>query len=381
MSVTPNRHLPLMESSQAQPEVVYNAAMVILDDTTSGGGGSPLQVELQGSSPGVENVTKIIFDGPAASVAAGGNPGEVVVTIDTVSGGGGGGGSATFLNANITPDTHPNSPAALDDEFEGSTLDGKWTQQNWNSSTAVPFGGYLQFGSANSGVDNPAQLVQSIPAPTLAWDFRCKIPTTTQAGAESRAGIFVGDFSTGKGYLLGHYITGGSANNLYISRQNAWGGSGVTNVVAQSNQGGSIIAYGLYPAVWFRISFDGTSLSFWKSIDGAAFVQITTPIAYSTFLGTQATGIGIYEANGTASNGVGTFDWFRDYTAGYTPASSGQAVPTYGASTVALLPAIPVQGARAFVTDATATTFLSTVAGGGSDKVPVVYDGTNWVIG
>jgi hypothetical protein len=38
-------------------------------------------------------------------------------------------------------------------------------------------------------------------------------------------------------------------------------------------------------------------------------------------------------------------------------------------------------GARAFVTDATATTFASTVAGGGSNKVPVYSDGTNWKIG
>jgi hypothetical protein len=39
------------------------------------------------------------------------------------------------------------------------------------------------------------------------------------------------------------------------------------------------------------------------------------------------------------------------------------------------------KGAHAFVTDATATTFLSTVAGGGSNNVPVVCDGTNWKIG
>lgn len=38
-------------------------------------------------------------------------------------------------------------------------------------------------------------------------------------------------------------------------------------------------------------------------------------------------------------------------------------------------------GARAFVTDANATTFLSTVAAGGANKVPVVSDGTNWLIG
>lgn len=38
-------------------------------------------------------------------------------------------------------------------------------------------------------------------------------------------------------------------------------------------------------------------------------------------------------------------------------------------------------GARSFVTDATATTFMSVVAGGGANKVPVVSDGTNWLIG
>lgn len=38
-------------------------------------------------------------------------------------------------------------------------------------------------------------------------------------------------------------------------------------------------------------------------------------------------------------------------------------------------------GVRYFVTDATVTTFMSTVVGGGASKVPVVSDGTNWKIG
>jgi hypothetical protein len=38
-------------------------------------------------------------------------------------------------------------------------------------------------------------------------------------------------------------------------------------------------------------------------------------------------------------------------------------------------------GARAFVTNATATTFASIVAGGGSNAVPVYCDGANWRIG
>lgn len=38
-------------------------------------------------------------------------------------------------------------------------------------------------------------------------------------------------------------------------------------------------------------------------------------------------------------------------------------------------------GARAFVTDATATTLASTVAGGGTNAVPVYSDGTTWKVG
>lgn len=49
--------------------------------------------------------------------------------------------------------------------------------------------------------------------------------------------------------------------------------------------------------------------------------------------------------------------------------------------TVATLPATPAQGMRCIVTDANATTFLSIVAAGGANVVPVMYNGTNWVIG
>lgn len=54
-----------------------------------------------------------------------------------------------------------------------------------------------------------------------------------------------------------------------------------------------------------------------------------------------------------------------------------------GIVTVAGLPSASASGAgaRAMVSDATATTFASTVSGGGANKVPVVSDGTNWLIG
>jgi hypothetical protein len=50
---------------------------------------------------------------------------------------------------------------------------------------------------------------------------------------------------------------------------------------------------------------------------------------------------------------------------------------------VADLPSASVAGvgSRAFVTNSSVSTFGSTVAGGGSTKVPVYSDGTNWKVG
>jgi hypothetical protein len=52
-----------------------------------------------------------------------------------------------------------------------------------------------------------------------------------------------------------------------------------------------------------------------------------------------------------------------------------------GVYTVAALPAAGTAGRRAFVSDATVTTFASVAAGGGSNEVPVYDDGTHWRIG
>jgi hypothetical protein len=54
-----------------------------------------------------------------------------------------------------------------------------------------------------------------------------------------------------------------------------------------------------------------------------------------------------------------------------------------GVYTVATLPGAGElgAGARAFVIDSSVTTFGSTVAGGGSGKVPVYSDGTDWKVG
>jgi hypothetical protein len=61
----------------------------------------------------------------------------------------------------------------------------------------------------------------------------------------------------------------------------------------------------------------------------------------------------------------------RAYAQGSTPVAAA-ALPSAASAG---------SGARAFVSDATATTFASVVAGGGPNQVPVYSDGVAWRIG
>lgn len=71
--------------------------------------------------------------------------------------------------------------------------------------------------------------------------------------------------------------------------------------------------------------------------------------------------------------------WFSTAFTSLTTTSYVKVTPV----TVANLPS-PLAagaGARAFVTDATSTTFHALVAGGGANSVPVFVDGTQWRVG
>lgn len=63
--------------------------------------------------------------------------------------------------------------------------------------------------------------------------------------------------------------------------------------------------------------------------------------------------------------------------------SNSGVIPAIGTYAVADLPsAVDVgMGARSFVSDSNTTTFAATVAGGGSNKVPVYSDGAVWKVG
>lgn len=108
--------------------------------------------------------------------------------------------------------------------------------------------------------------------------------------------------------------------------------------------------------------------------DGNSVATLASEVDQATVDADIATAIADHEA---AANPHATYLTQAEADALYEPTASILAVTTVGS----LPSAVGKQGVRCFVTDANATTFLSTVAAGGSNKVPVVSDGTNWLIG
>lgn len=92
-------------------------------------------------------------------------------------------------------------------------------------------------------------------------------------------------------------------------------------------------------------------------------------------------GAGFFTSGASGGDkGTGTINATTLYEAGTALSSKYASLAVY---TVATLPAAGTarKGYRAFVSDANSTTFASTVAGGGSNNVPVYSDGSAWKIG
>jgi hypothetical protein len=114
--------------------------------------------------------------------------------------------------------------------------------------------------------------------------------------------------------------------------------------------------------------------------NGETRATLSSTGAWTLTNGTVSAGIG-YSVTPTLQIGTTSshaVDLYSNGTTRRTIKADGAVVRQV--FTVATLPAA-VNGGEAFVSDATATTFASIVAGGGSNRVPVYSDGTNWRIG
>lgn len=215
--------------------------------------------------------------------------------------------SASGGSANVTPDTHPASPNAFDDEFEAGSLDAKWTLLNAPTTTTLANGSLLLSDASNSG-NNVGGIEQ-----TLSGVFKIRAKIARVHGAiDNRGGIYCG-VAGGKIYLFGiYYDTGAAGVNFYVNRQDDATGTGVANVTISGNNaaGAAAMAQGLW---WYlEIEYDGTDVFFrfsYTGIDGsfADFVSV----AAASFLGGAPTRGGLFSDRASASTRSLISDWIR----------------------------------------------------------------------
>lgn len=156
-----------------------------------------------------------------------------------------------------------------------------------------------------------------------------------------------GGLATGAQITSGGSVAAGPTNALFwtgrsLLRSSA---SGIVSLLNAGETDFSRLILGTNDASGIAIVKNGTAFDF-KTGDAASFVDIQSRHLFVTNV----------------------------FASGYVKSQSTTVAGLTAAATAGA-------GARSFVTDATATTFMSVVAGGGANKVPVVSDGTNWLIG
>jgi hypothetical protein len=182
---------------------------------------------------------------------------------------------------------------------------------------------------------------------------------TASGGLYSAAGIFADKINTSDANISAFSIYTKANNDLEL---NYFNGNRLskTPILPGDNLGQ------LTFKSWNGTNFDSISVGINAATEGTATITDQYPQSIMRFF----VGAGGNNVNIATFNFRGVFSVPLSQTTVYSVA--GTALPS--AATVGV-------GARAFVSDATATTFASTYAGSGSNNVPVYSDGSVWRIG
>jgi hypothetical protein len=98
------------------------------------------------------------------------------------------------LYNNYNPDDTPASPNALDDEFDDSSLNVKWTLVNDPGISETTYPGFVYVSLTELGTDNYAALIQmgqTAPTGTAAMEFTAKV-CVGETGESANVGEFAG---------------------------------------------------------------------------------------------------------------------------------------------------------------------------------------------
>lgn len=197
---------------------------------------------------------------------------------------------------NVTPDDHPAIPDAIDDEFEGASLDSKWSFHA-GDSTGLTF----SKGCMYTGVAKNARIEQAV---TGNFRVAAKMWLGKWFTANNQCfTLYARRSANDRWYDWGPWRDGASSNAWIV---NYWSGTSWSGTAGTSTMTDAWM-YALQP--WYiEIEYDGTNLKFKRSLSGHpdGFHQEYS-VAVATWLGGAPDRVGIMMANTPG----GLIDWFR----------------------------------------------------------------------
>lgn len=227
--------------------------------------------------------------------------------------------------------------------------------------------------------------------PTVTFSFRG--PTTDGRAISLSNSVTIFNLSNNLAWLRQYNAAGNAFLNLpYVNNRNnlqddlasegtitSWTANGLGNISAWARNCGSVPNNA-------RLHYLGANGGSLATVTAYEADMTASTVAINMLRNTHASGAArqVIEAygTGTASLQFGTGFTYLNATWNGVRLEFDKPIRITPVAVSALPSASTAgAGAKAMVNDANATTFASTVAGGGSNVVPVYSDGTNWKIG
>jgi hypothetical protein len=198
---------------------------------------------------------------------------------------------------------------ACDDDFDGETLDPKWSQAvDANDITVTTGSGWMTMEPSASGTGSLTGRTWGIiqPSPTGPFEVSAKLANNASiTGTDSYDGILIGELG-GKGQVwgMGRNILNSLTlmeTNTYGEGASDWGAFNGTNQVQD-------LARSVH-FTWYRVVWDGSDLHFYFSQNGVFWTLWSTLTARGQ---PDRIGLGMYATGNTfhADKAMGA-DWFR----------------------------------------------------------------------